>query len=200
MRGGLSTVRRVGETILRPWRVWTPAVRELLRHLEQVGFAGAPRALGDGPVDGHEVVSLLRGEVGLYPWPRALLADEGVTALGRWLRDYHEAVRGFRPSSQAVWCDPDARWRPGLIMRHGDLTSWNSVWADDRLVGVIDWDLAIPGEALDDLAQLAWYSVPLRLPDRQRRVGCGYCAMPTARTRPTCWTRWRGCKATRPSG
>lgn len=106
MRGGLSTVRRVGETILRPWRVWTPAVRELLRHLEQVGFAGAPRALGDGPVDGHEVVSLLRGEVGLYPWPRALLADEGVTALGRWLRDYHEAVRGFRPSSQAVWCDP----------------------------------------------------------------------------------------------
>ncbi|MEU1161380.1 phosphotransferase [Streptomyces sp. NPDC005921] len=58
-------------------------------------------------------------------------------------------------------------------MRHGDLTSWNSVWADDRLVGVIDWDLAIPGEALDDLAQLAWYSVPLRLPDRQRRVGYG---------------------------
>ncbi|RPK32255.1 hypothetical protein EES39_39145 [Streptomyces sp. ADI92-24] len=29
MRGGLSTVRREGETILRPWRVWTPAVREL---------------------------------------------------------------------------------------------------------------------------------------------------------------------------
>ncbi|WP_217544837.1 phosphotransferase [Streptomyces sp. GbtcB6] len=181
MRGGLSTVRREGETILRPWRVWTPAVRELLRHLEQVGFTGVPRALGDGPVDGHEVVSLLRGEVGLYPWPRALLADEGVTALGRWLRDYHEAVRDFRPSSQALWCDPDARWRPGLIMRHGDLTSWNSVWADDRLVGVIDWDLAIPGEALDDLAQLAWYSVPLRLPDRQRRVGYGAGGAPLAR-------------------
>ncbi|WP_329150559.1 aminoglycoside phosphotransferase family protein [Streptomyces niveus] len=77
-------------------------------------------------------------------------------------------VRDFQPSAQAVWCDPDARWRPGQIMPHGDLTSWNSVWVDDRLVGVIDWDLAIPGEALDDLAQLAWYSVPLRLPDRQR--------------------------------
>lgn len=66
-------------------------------------------------------------------------------------------------------------------MRHGDLTSWNSVWADDRLVGVIDWDLAIPGEALDDLAQLAWYSVPLRLPDRQRRVGYGAAGAPLAR-------------------
>ncbi|MGV9644506.1 aminoglycoside phosphotransferase family protein [Streptomyces sp. NPDC003514] len=180
-RGGLSTVRRVGETILRPWRVWTPAVRELLRHLEQVGFVGAPRALGDGPVDGHEVVSLLRGEVGLYPWPPALLTDEGVTQLGRWLREYHDAVRDFRPSPDAVWCDPEARWRPGLIIRHGDLTTWNSVWADDRLVGVIDWDLAIPGHPLDDLAQLAWYSVPLRLPERQRKVGFGADGAPLAR-------------------
>jgi hypothetical protein len=132
-------------------------------------------------VDGHEAVSLLRGEVGLYPWPRALLANDGVTVLGRWLRGYHEAVRDFRPSSQAAWCDPDARWRPGLIMRHGDLTSWNSVWANDRLVGFIDWDLAIPGHALDDLAQLAWYSVPLRLPDRQHRVGYGAAGAPLAR-------------------
>ncbi|MEW2290701.1 hypothetical protein [Streptomyces sp. NPDC047841] len=46
---------------------------------------------------------------------------------------------------------------------------------------VIDWDLAIPGEALDDLAQLAWYSVPLRLPDRQRRVGHGAAGDPLAR-------------------
>ncbi|WP_051969169.1 phosphotransferase [Kitasatospora azatica] len=181
MRGGLSVVRREGETIRRPWRVWTPAVHELLRHLERVGFSGAPRALGTGPDEGEEVVSLLHGEVGLYPWPQALLADEGVTALGRWLRDYHEAVRDFRPSPQAVWCDGDARWRPGLIMRHGDLTSWNSVWANDQLVGFIDWDLAIPGEALDDLAQLAWYSVPLRLPERQRKVGYGQAGAPLAR-------------------
>ncbi|MFD0140709.1 hypothetical protein ACFVIL_43320 [Streptomyces sp. NPDC127159] len=44
-----------------------------------------------------------------------------------------------------------------------------------------DWDLAIPGHALDDLAQLAWYSVPLRLPDRQRRVGYGAAGAPLAR-------------------
>lgn len=182
MRDGLSVVRREGETIRRPWRVWTPAVHELLRHLELVGFSGAPRALGAGEPDaGEEVVSLLHGEVGLYPWPQALLADEGVTALGRWLRDYHGAVRGFRPSPQAVWCDGDARWRPGLVMRHGDLTSWNSVWANDRLVGFIDWDLALPGEALDDLAQLAWYSVPLRFPERQCKVGYGHAGAPLAR-------------------
>lgn len=180
-RGGLSEVRREGETIRRPWRAWSPWVRELLRHLERVGFSGAPRALAGGPDEGEEVVSLLHGEVGVYPWPKALLADEGVTALGRWLRDYHEAVRDFRPSPDAVWCDQDAHWRPGLIMRHGDLTSWNSVWADDRLVGFIDWDLAIPGDPLDDLAQLAWYNVPLRVPERQRKVGYGETGAPLSR-------------------
>jgi hypothetical protein len=181
MRGGLSVVRREGETIRRPLPTWAPAVHELLHHLERVGFPGVPRALGTDPDAGEEAVSLVRGEVALYPWPQALLADEGVVALGRWLRDYHQAVRDFRPSPQAVWCDPDAHWRPGLILRHGDLTSWNSVWADDRLVGFIDWDLAIPGEALDDLAQLAWYNLPLRLPERQRKVGYGEDGAPLAR-------------------
>lgn len=181
IRGGLSLVRREGETIRRPWNAWTAAVRELLGHLERAGFPGAPRALGSGPDDGQDVVSLLRGEVGTYPWPHALLADEGVTALGRWLRDYHEAVRDYRPSPQAVWCDPEARWRPGLIMRHGDLTSWNSVWNNGRLAGFIDWDLAIPGDPLDDLAQLAWYNVPLRFPARQLKVGYGPAGAPLAR-------------------
>jgi hypothetical protein len=181
MQGGLSLVRREGESIRRPWREWSAAVRELLQHLERVGFSGAPRALGDGPQDGEEVVSLLHGEVGLSPWPQALLADDATVALGHWLRDYHEAVRDFRPSPQAVWAGGDVPWRPGLIMRHGDLTSWNSVWTQDGLVGFIDWDLAVPGEPLDDLAQLAWYSVPLRSLERQRRAGFGQDGAPLAR-------------------
>ena len=39
-------VRRVGETVRRPTGPWTTAVHHLLRHLEQVGFRGAPQALG----------------------------------------------------------------------------------------------------------------------------------------------------------
>ncbi|WP_329585749.1 aminoglycoside phosphotransferase family protein [Kitasatospora sp. NBC_01250] len=181
VQGGLSLVRREGESIRRPWRSWSAAVGELLRHLERVGFTGAPRVLGGGPQEGEEVLSLLHGEVGGSPWPPALLADEGVVALGRWLRDYHEAVRDFRPSPQALWAGGDVPWRPGLIMRHGDLGTWNSVWMPDGLVGVIDWDLAVPGEPIDDLAQLAWYSVPLRSPERQRRAGYGPDGAPLAR-------------------
>ena len=42
-----ATIRH-GNTILRPAGPWTPAVRALLRHLEEVGFPGSPRVVGDG--------------------------------------------------------------------------------------------------------------------------------------------------------
>jgi hypothetical protein len=40
--GGPSQVVRHGDTILRPAQPWTPTIHALLRHLEAVGFAGAP--------------------------------------------------------------------------------------------------------------------------------------------------------------
>nr|BAI70386.1 aminoglycoside phosphotransferase [Streptomyces lavendulae subsp. lavendulae] len=167
-QGSVTTVRRVGETIRRPAGVWTPAVHALLAHLEAAGFTRAPRALGtDG---GDEAVSLLHGEPAFSPWPPVLRSAAGVGELGTWLREYHAAVRGFRPPAGARWRGQEEPWAPGMIIRHGDLGPWNSIWNGDRLAGFIDWDFASPGHALDDLAQLAWYAVPLRPVEQQRRA------------------------------
>lgn len=167
-RGSVTVVRRVGETIRRPTGEWTPAVHALLTHLEVVGFTGAPRVLG---IDGaDEVLSLLHGEPALTPWPQALRSPAGIGELGRWLRGYHDAVRSFRPPAEARWQGQERKWQPGMVIRHGDLGPWNSVWDANRLTGFIDWDFAGPGHAIDDLAQLAWYAVPLRPLDRQRRA------------------------------
>lgn len=170
-KGSVTTVRRIGDTIRRPTGGWTPAVHALLTHLEAVGFTRAPRPLG---VDGtEEVLSLLHGEPAFAPWPPALRSTGGIRALGRWLREYHDAVRDFRPPADARWQGAEEEWRPGLVIRHGDLGPWNAVWDGDHLVGFIDWDFAAPGHALDDLAQLAWYAVPLRSAEQQRRAGVG---------------------------
>lgn len=167
-RGSVTTVRRIGETIRRPVGEWTPAVHALLAHLEAARFTRAPRPLG---VDGtDEVLSLLHGEPAFGPWPAKLRSTAGVVELGRWLRDYHDAVRDFRPPAGARWRGQEEEWRPGMVIRHGDLGPWNSIWDGDRLVGFIDWDFAAPGHALDDLAQLAWYAVPLRSVEKQRRA------------------------------
>ncbi|MFF4580113.1 phosphotransferase [Streptomyces sp. NPDC001373] len=168
-QGSVTTVRRVGETIRRPAGAWTPAVHTLLDHLESAGFTRTPRALG---TDGAgEVVSLLHGEPAFSPWPPPLRSTAGIRELGTWLREYHEAVRDFRPPADARWRAQDEEWRPGMIIRHGDLGPWNSIWNGDRLAGFIDWDFAAPGHALDDLAQLAWYAVPLRPVRQQHRAG-----------------------------
>ncbi|MFK0290452.1 phosphotransferase [Streptomyces sp. NPDC090442] len=173
-RGSVTTVRRVGETIRRPVGAWTPAVHALLTHLESVGFTRAPRVLGIDGVEGtDEVLSLLHGEPAFTPWPAALRSTAGVGELGSWLRDYHDAVRGFWPPAGARWRGQECEWRPGMVIRHGDLGPWNSIWHGDRLTGFIDWDFAAPGRALDNLAQLAWYAVPLRPVEQQRRASIG---------------------------
>ncbi|MFC9535692.1 phosphotransferase [Streptomyces sp. NPDC056975] len=167
-KGSVTTVRRIGETIRRPVGEWTPAVHALLTHLESVGFTRAPRVIGtDGA---NEVLSLLRGEPAFSPWPSALRSTVGICELASWLRDYHDAVRDFQPPADARWQGQESEWRPGMVIRHGDLGPWNSIWNGDRLAGFIDWDFAAPGHALDDLAQLAWYAVPLRPIEQQRRA------------------------------
>ncbi|MFE5485513.1 phosphotransferase [Streptomyces sp. NPDC056527] len=167
-KGSVTTVRRIGDTIRRPAGEWTPAVHALLTHLETVGFTRAPRVLGADGTD--EVLSLLHGEPAFTPWPSVLRSTAGIGELGRWLREYHDAVRDFQPPADARWLGQEDESRPGMVIRHGDLGPWNSVWSGDRLAGFIDWDFAAPGHALDDLAQLAWYAVPLRSVEQQRRA------------------------------
>ncbi len=169
-RGSVTSVQRIGDTIRRPTGRWTPAVHSLLRYLAAVGFTGAPRLLGIDE-QGREILSLLPGETALRPWPQIVRERRGVVALARLLHDYHDAVRGFVPPPDAEWYVPGATWQPGQIIRHADLGPWNSVWQGERLIGLIDWDFAEPGTALEDVAQLAWYLVPLRGEEHWREAG-----------------------------
>jgi hypothetical protein len=156
---------RVGATVRRATGPWTPAVHALLRHLEAAGFDAAPRALG---IDerGREVLSYIEGEtIGEDdPWPAWWRGDDTLVQAIGLLRRFHDVVATFEPP-------PDARWRvagsgdPGARIVHGDWAPYNVVWRDGLVVGVIDWDLARPGEPLDDLAFAAWLWAPLHHPE-----------------------------------
>ena len=61
-------VVRVGDTVRRPLRASSTATHALLKHLEQVGFTGAPTFLGIDS-QGREVLSFLRGETVTAPYP-----------------------------------------------------------------------------------------------------------------------------------
>jgi hypothetical protein len=120
--GFVNRVVRIGDTVRRPSGPWTPAVHALLRHLEAVGFAESPRAIGIDD-QGHEVLTYVKGaSVGWTDWPTVMRGHRGVATLGEVLRRYHDAARGFRSPQGAEWRNPLAP-ESGDLIRHGDFPS-----------------------------------------------------------------------------
>jgi hypothetical protein len=161
--GGLANrghVVRVGETVRRPQRRTSPAAHALLRHLEAVGFEGAPRFLG---VDarGREVLTYIPGATVVPPYPDWALTDEALVSVARLLRDYHRAVASF-DATPYVWPLSPPEPFAGELVSHNDLNLDNVVFRDNRAVALIDFDLASPGSRLWDVACAARLWAPVR--------------------------------------
>ncbi|MBW0091107.1 phosphotransferase enzyme family protein [Pseudonocardia oceani] len=155
-------VHRVGDTVRRPLRPTAPAVHALLRHLEDVGFDGAPRVLG---VDdqGREVLTYIPGEAVTAPAPPWGLTDAALGSVGRLLRRFHDAVADFDPAPHD-WSSPASPPFSGGGIAHNDPNLDNVVFHGDRAVALIDFDLAAPGAPVWDVAGTARFWAPLRDP------------------------------------
>ncbi|MGO8655388.1 aminoglycoside phosphotransferase family protein, partial [Rhizobium ruizarguesonis] len=132
-----SNVVRIGETVRRGGRAWSPAVLDLLRHVELQGYDGCPRALGLDD-QGREVLTYIDGDVGngecFLPdkggrfdlrLPDYVWRDNVLERLGQLLRSYHDAAASFS------WRDRE--WRldarhPVETVCHNYLTPWNTVF------------------------------------------------------------------------
>ncbi len=68
-------VVRVGDTVRRPRGRWSSSVAAYLRHLERVGFDGAPRFLGIDE-QGRDVLEFVAGEVPGQPVVESWAATE----------------------------------------------------------------------------------------------------------------------------
>ncbi|MEZ4323251.1 MAG: phosphotransferase [Myxococcota bacterium] len=142
LSGGRLTagVVRVGDTVRRPAHDRSAFTEALLDHLERERFAGAPRFLGRDE-QGRDVLSFVHGDVPVH-WQR--FADEAVHAAGGLLRAFHDATRG------SALC----AGRP--VVCHHDAGPHNMVFRAGLPVALIDFDLAEPGDPLEDVAYAAW--------------------------------------------
>ena len=172
---GENVVVRVGDTVRRPVGPHTPLVHALLRHLEAVGFAGAPRAIGFDE-RGREILSFVEGSAALAPIPRG---DDVLAALGGLLRRMHDAQEGF--DAPRDWHDKPLQ-PPGVVagaddvICHNDVFPPNVILRDGMPVALVDWDFASPAPRLYDVASAANHWVPLR-PDSQAE-GWGLAGVP----------------------
>ncbi|MFI5615060.1 phosphotransferase family protein [Amycolatopsis sp. NPDC051903] len=94
-----------------------------------------------------ELMGVLDGRGAGRPWSE-LITDEVLPRLpSRWQQE----VRRRLDAALALDPVPDA-------LVHGDLGGSNVHWsADGKLVGILDWDLAMPGDPAIDAALMAWH-------------------------------------------
>lgn len=159
--GNVGGAVRVGDTVRRPTGPWTPAVHTLLDHLHRAGLDSIPTVLGTDD-QAREILTYLPGravDVDTEVVPDALLS-----AAAAWLRRFHDAVRDFRPAGAVRWRHGAGTLAADEIVCHHDPGAYNWIVDGDRLVGMVDWDMAAPGRPIDDLAFMAWSAVPLFRP------------------------------------
>lgn len=156
-------VVRIGDTVRRPHQESSERVAGYLRHLESVGFEGAPRYLGVDP-QGRDVLTFLDGEVPRAPVEPWAAVDAVLPSVARLLRSLHDASEGYAAPSRPV--DPG---RPQPLFPEGepriftqrDVTPQNTVFRHREAWGLIDFDLCDWTTRSVDLANTAMHWVPL---------------------------------------
>lgn len=169
LRGNVANPIRVGNTVRRDTGPWTPAVHDLLRHLRERGFDGAPLPLGLDE-DGREILEYIEGVDGREIAPTEASLRSGISLVRR----LHDATVGFDYSDRVWNTKPfmvDQSGDAPEIIAHNDLGTWNLIYKDDLAVAVIDWDFAAPGSRLWDVASATWCSTPMYPDDLIVRLG-----------------------------
>jgi hypothetical protein len=135
-------VVRVGETVRRPAQHSTELMRDVLLHLERMGFDAAPRWLGIDE-QGCTILTWIDGQTftdrsRMHPYigdppTRVEFSDAQVAAAMHLLRRYHDTFRAD-------------------VVCHGDFGPWNLVWSEGLPFAIIDFDDAHRGAPHEDVA------------------------------------------------
>ncbi len=176
--GRVTEFVRIGDEVVRPATASTESMKQLLSHLEECGFEGAPRVVGSEP-DGVVRLTWIEGWVPneAEGWKLDAGALESV---GRLLRQYHDSARGFAPNAGFV--EGPQALAEGDIICHGDIAPRNTVFREGQAAAFIDWDGIWVAPALWDLGHALWQFAPVCddddpwlqqwpvLPDRASRI------------------------------
>lgn len=168
-RSGIM-VWRSSRGVHRTTGPWTATVHAFLRHLEVVGYPGAPRVIGLDEAS-REILTFVEGEVLAdpewrpgrpTPWPAWAQSEDALVESARLLRSLHDASSSFVPPEDAVWRQHTC---PTLgvdeIVCHGDVGPHNTVYRHGLPVAFIDWDGIRPNHPLVEFGNAAWHFVPL---------------------------------------
>ncbi|WP_419911591.1 phosphotransferase [Candidatus Poriferisodalis sp.] len=157
LAGRVTEFVRVGDTVRRPASESSASVQQLLVHLEEAGFGGAPRYLGTES-DGSMVLSWVEGWVPADAECWRLGTGE-LASVGELLGSCHDCVAGFAAGSG--FAEGPQAVGSGQVVCHGDIAARNTVFVGGRAVAFIDWDGIFVASPMWDLAHAVWQFAPV---------------------------------------
>ena len=163
LEGGRSTagIVRIGGLVHRPMSARAAFVRDLLLHLEEVGFTGAPRDRGIDE-EGRQILTYVEGWVP-HAVEQGAWTDEQLRRAATLLRAFHDATAGSALAGS------------GEVVCHNDCAPWNTVFVAGRPAALIDFDDAHPGPRIRDVAYALWCwlalgASPASIQEQARRI------------------------------
>lgn len=165
---GVNTVVRIGNTVRRIPGEWTSSVHALLKYLRTHGFLFAPEVLGFDE-KGREVLSFIEGDAGTYTLTPAARSNTALISAAKLLRTYHDAISDFANSYHGNW-QLDSH-PPIEVICHGDYAPYNCVYKEDKVIGILDFDMAHPGSRIWDIAYAVYRFAPITAPENKEGFG-----------------------------
>ncbi|GAF17104.1 LOW QUALITY PROTEIN: hypothetical protein JCM19046_1583 [Bacillus sp. JCM 19046] len=157
LAGNISNVYRISNTVRRDLKPNSVHVHKLLLHLEQSGYAHSPRFKGMDE-QGREILSFIEGEAGHYPLKKFMWSDAVLREVATLQREYHDAVSNFRFGD---WEPMQGTPSPLEVICHNDFAFYNLIFRNEKVVGIIDFDVAAPGPRQWGIAYTLYTCVPL---------------------------------------
>jgi len=160
--GNLNEVIRIGETVRRPLKKWSPTIHRLLKHLEENSFNWAPNFHGIDE-NNREILSYIPGETAVdFPRLRPyMMTDEVLCDIANTLKRFHDVSTSFKTDINDEWMLSYPGSLPVEVICHNDFAPYNVVFSNGTVKGIIDFDTACPGPRIWDIAYTLYTFVPL---------------------------------------
>lgn len=155
--GNISDVYKRGDYVLRNQKENSENVQRLLKHLEMKKIEGVPRFVGIDEQQ-REVLTYIEGVTADYPLQDYMWTDKALEDVAHLMRKFHDATSDFLAND---WEPIINTPLPHEVVCHNDFAVYNTIFYDEKVAGIIDFDLAAPGPRSWDIVYALYTFAPL---------------------------------------